>query len=115
VKARALRRRYGRAAAKRGLQAPPPPGTRVRLTGIYLKNTGQQRGGEGSSIWTVLPWEESGFPGPGTREFVTVNEPQDGAMYSDIKSTRPDGRFMRLINMHNLQNVGAKPQARDYP
>jgi hypothetical protein len=110
-----LRRRYGRASWKGGLKELPAPGTRVRLTGIYLKNTGQQRGGEGSSIWTVLPWSESGFPGRPNDSFVVVNEAQDGAMYSDITSTRPDGKFMRMINKANLQIVGAKPKAADYP
>lgn len=111
-----LRHRYGR-ASKRGLAAKPPPGTRVKLTGIFLKNTGQQRGGEGSKVWTVLSDFESGFPGGGGlgADFVTVNEPQDPSFYSDITSTRPDGQFMRKINTHNLQIVGAKPKAEDYP
>jgi hypothetical protein len=111
-----LRHRYGR-ASKRGLAVKPPPGTRVRLTGIFLKNTGQQRGGEGSSIWTVIPDSESGFPGPQLGgDFVTVNEPvADQSMWADIQSTRPDGRFMRKLNIHNLQIVGAKPKAEDYP
>ena len=29
------------------------PGTRVRLTGRFLKSTGQQAGDEGSKVWTV--------------------------------------------------------------
>jgi hypothetical protein len=111
---RALRRRYGHAG---GLKAMPAPGTKVRLTGKFLKSTGQQRGGEGASRWTVLPWSESGFPPSPYSEsnFVVVNESQDGAMYSDITSTRSDGKFMRLINKGNLEIVGAKPKAEDYP
>jgi hypothetical protein len=31
------------------------PGTKVRLTGKFLANTGQTRGGEGASKWQVLP------------------------------------------------------------
>ena len=107
----ALRRRYGHA----GLKVLPPPGTTVRLTGIFLKNTGQHRGGEGASRWKVLPWSESGFPGPASDSFVVVNEPQDPSYYSDITSTRSDGQFMRLINKGNLEIVGAKPKAEDYP
>lgn len=29
------------------------PGDRVRLTGVFLKNTGQRAGGEEQSRWTV--------------------------------------------------------------
>lgn len=29
------------------------PGDRVRLTGAFLRNTGQIAGGEGRSVWTV--------------------------------------------------------------
>ena len=110
---RALRRRYGHAG---GLKALPLPGTTVRLTGKFLKNTGQHRGSEGASRWIVLPWSESGFPDKASSDFVVVNEPQyDQSMYADIKSTRPDGKFMRLINKGNLEIVGAKPKAEDYP
>jgi len=110
-RARALRRRYGHA----GLKAVPPPGTKVRMTGIFLKNTGQHRGREGASRWTVLPWEQSGFPGAPSPDMVVVNQPEDPSWYSDIRSTRSDGQFMRRIHKGNLEIVGAKPKAEDYP
>ncbi len=104
---RALRRRYGRAAA-RGLKAPPPIGAKVRLTGSFLKSTGQQRGGEGASVWTVVGNSGS---------FVLVNEPHSEEyrkqMWGDLpEAERPK---WRAINRANLQIVGAPPQAGDYP
>ena len=40
-------------------------GDKVRLTGKYLKSTGQQRGGEGQSVWLI-----TALSGP----FVVTNE-----------------------------------------
>jgi hypothetical protein len=93
----------------RGLKNLPPPGTRVRLTGAFLKSTGQQRGGEGASVWTVV--------GSSGDSFVLVNEPYSEEyrqqMWGDLpESERPK---WRAINKANLQIVGAKPKAGDYP
>lgn len=92
----------------RGLREAPPVGTKVRLTGIFLKNTGQQRGGEGASVWTVVGNEGN---------FVLVNEPHSEEyrkqMWGDLpEAERPK---WRAINRSNLQIVGAKPKAADYP
>ena len=35
------------------MKTKPEPGARVRLTGKFLRNTGQQIGAEGLSTWTV--------------------------------------------------------------
>ncbi len=35
------------------MRTKPTPGTRVRMTGEFLRITGQQRGAEGLSQWTV--------------------------------------------------------------
>lgn len=104
---RALRRRYGHASGG-GLKEIPPVGTKVRLTGKFLRDTGQQRGGEGASVWTVVG---------GSGSFVQVNEPYDDEyrkqMWGDLpESERPK---WRSINKANLQIVGAKPKAADYP
>ena len=105
---------------QRGLKVAPPAGTKVRLTGYFLKCTGQVKGGEGSSRWTVIDPSESGFAErdclPSNR-FVYTNEPIDvetqRTMFSDIKSTRADGRLMRSIAIANLEIVGAPPKAAD--
>jgi len=50
---------------------PLTPGERVRLTGDFLRNTGQQAGGEGFSVWTVRPCP---CPLCKTGRFVATNE-----------------------------------------
>ena len=102
---------------QRGLKVAPPAGTKVRLTGYFLKCTGQQRGPEGLARWTVIPAGESGFGVDDRAGFVYTNEPIDvetqRTMFSDIKSSRADGRLMRSINIGNLEIVGAPPKAAD--
>lgn len=36
------------------LEDSVPVGARVKLTGVFLKNTGQVVGGEGAKVWTVI-------------------------------------------------------------
>jgi hypothetical protein len=107
---------------KRGLRVWPAPGTTVRLTGYFLRCTGQQAGGEGTKRWRVV--RDCGVPGctchderPGdlTASFtlVPVDEPLPREGYEDVVSTRPDGRLMRHINAANLEVVGAPPRAAD--
>jgi hypothetical protein len=96
----------------RGLQARPAPGTRVRLTGIFLRDTGQQLGGEGQSVWRVMEcsclacaeWE-----GPNACPLVAVDEPGTGP-----RRPRQKVRW-RHIAAWNLEIVGAPPRAADYP
>jgi hypothetical protein len=107
---RTLRRRYGHASA-RGLSDMPPIGTKVRLTGTFLKNTGQQRGGEGASRWKIIG------PVPGMPQHVYVDEKYDDEyrkmMWGDLPEVeRPK---YRAIALGNLEIVGAKPKAGDYP
>src|SRR6266852_2924418 len=101
---------------QRGLKVRPPVGTRVRLTGYYLKVTGQVTGSEGGKRWTVV--SDCGF-GPSCLcsfgRHLAVDEfmPEEAqrAGYWDITSTRADGRLMCHIAMANLQIVGAPPRA----
>lgn len=90
------------------------PGTRVRLTGTFLKNTGQQVGGEGQSVWTI---QECSCQLCRTGAFVATNEPhacqEDPRGYEDIPpEERPRWRH---INTCNLQVVGGRPKISDYP
>ena len=98
---------WAKSPMSRGLKDLPPPGARVRLTGIYLKNTGQQRGGEGASVWTVL--------GSSGRDFVVVNEPADTSYFTPAEMAADPSLKWRRINKANLQIVGAKPKAGDLP
>lgn len=89
----------------------PPAGTTVRLTGKFLRNTGQHKGREGASRWKVVG------PVPGMPQHVYVNEPvpeEDRiAWYGDLpEEERPR---WRAIALGNLEVVGAKPKAKDYP
>jgi len=89
----------------------PAEGTPVRLTGKFLKNTGQQRGSEGASRWKVIG------PVPGMPEHVYVNEPHSEEyrkmMWGDLpEEERPK---WRAIALGNLEIIGAKPKAKDYP
>jgi hypothetical protein len=103
---------------QRGLKVRPPVGTRVRLTGYFLKVTGQVIGSEGGKRWTVV--SDCGF-GPkclcSLGRHLAVDEPTDAetqrTTYPDITSTRADGRLMRHIAMANLQVVGAPPRTAD--
>jgi hypothetical protein len=98
-----LRKRYGHA---RGIQGPAPLGATVRLTGYFLKSTGQQRGGEGASRWKVL-----GNSG----DFVIVDEPADTSWFTAEEMAADPSLKWRRINRGNLEIVGAKPKAGDYP
>ncbi len=103
---RSLRKRYGHAG---GLKTMPPVGTKVRLTGVYLKSTGQQRGSEGSSVWRVL--------GRSGDSFVIVDQELHDwrSMFSPAELAADPSLKWRRINKANLQIVGAKPKAEDYP
>lgn len=52
------------------MQTKPNPGQRVRLTGDFLRNTGQIAGGEGQKRWTVQLCHCRLCDGP----FIAVNE-----------------------------------------
>lgn len=65
------------------------PGDTVRMTGEFLRNTGQVAGGEGQSRWTVVPCD-CGLCKTG--RFIATNEP------SFDQPDRP-----RHINTGNLE------------
>ena len=79
------------------------PGTRVRLTGTFLRSTGQLAGGEGASKWTIVACDCAlcADRTPGWR-FVAVDEPGfDGGQ--------------RHFNAANLEAIGSRPRAANYP
>ena len=85
----------------------PPIGATVRLTGHFLKSTGQQRGGEGLSRWKVM--------GHSGDSFVVVNEESDASYFTPAEFAADPSLKWRRINKANLEIVGAKPKAGDYP
>lgn len=104
------------------LKVIPPVGTKVRLTGKFLRNTGQTRGGEGTSTWVTVesPEYKPGDPAQhkhGGFHLIAVNEPhecqRDPSGYEDVApEERPK---WRRINAANLEVVGSRPQVADYP
>ena len=77
-------------------------GCRVRLTGDFLRNTGQVCGGEGQSKWNVVECD-CGLCETG--DYVAVNQPHicqsDPTGYEDLPvEKRPKYRH---INIHNLE------------
>jgi hypothetical protein len=89
-------------------------GTPVRLTGSYLRSTGQVTGGEGSSRWKLEGSCSCGCIAraePGS--IIAVNEPAD-PMWFTAEELAASPRW-RHINAANLQVVGGKPKATDYP
>lgn len=83
-----------------------PVGTSIRLTGKFLRSTGQAVGGEGQSVWIVKEC-------PCTvckRDFVCTNEersPEALALNytADELAAMPHLRF-RHFNLHNVCAVG---------
>ena len=86
----------------------------MRLTGSFLRSTGQIVGGEGTLAWLTVrcPCHLCS-----TGEYVAVNEPHhcqtDPTGYEDVP---PEERpLWRHFHAGNLEAVGGKPRAADYP
>lgn len=80
------------------MKTKPPPGTRVRLTGEFLRNTGQQAGGEGQKSWTIVSCGCGlckDYPGV-IGSFVALDEmhlhPEDGPRHIHIANIELDRR-----------------------
>ena len=101
-----------------GLKIRPPVGTQVRLTGKFLQSTGQQVGGEGTSRWLTVDCRKDSGCTCDPSAFVAVNEPHscrtDPRGYEDIPLD-VRATMWRHIALGNLEIVGAKPKAEDYP
>lgn len=104
---------------KRGLQVCPPVGTKVRLTGYFLKSTGQVTGSEGASRWLVVACACSLCA---SGRYAAVNEPNnyteaDGYSRAELDDAKAgkNGLLWRHFALANLQVVGAPPKAADQP
>lgn len=109
-----------------GLKVVPPKGTKVRMTAKYLASTGQGRGSEGMSRWTVtdcvsgsIDGLPEGSPCSMCRggEHACTDEPalaaSDPAGYEDLTEAQRKS-MKRHIHIGNLEIVGAPPKAEDY-
>lgn len=117
-----------------GLKVVPPKGTKVRMTGSFLKRTGQVKGGDGPSRWTVVTcaaglkevfgssatkpghWTSTGEPCDLCKrgEHVAVNEKMDTSVGYEDLTVEQRAAMMRHIHIGNLEIVGAPPKAEDY-
>jgi len=89
---------------KRGLrEAEMVPGTRVRLTGAFLRSTGQVAGPEGSSIWTIVACD-----------CVLCADRMTGWRFVAVDEDGFEGA-LRHINAANLEAIGSRPRAANYP
>ncbi len=53
-------------------------GDKIRLTGKFLRSTGQYTGHDAHRTWTVLRVEEGKY---GSSDFLTVDQPQEDMSY----------------------------------
>ena len=82
-----------------------PPGSRVRLTGKFLRSTGQFLGSEGVSRWTV---QDCDCPACRRGDLVAVNQPhrcqEDPSGYEDIpEDERPKWRHINVFNLEKTK------------
>jgi hypothetical protein len=76
------------------------PGARVRLSGKFLRSTGQYTGGAGQSVWTILD-----LPA-GSASWVVVNEEADTSLYTAAELADDPSLKWRRIARANLVLVG---------
>ena len=93
------------------LEDPVPVGARVKLTGVFLKNTGQRVGGEGAKVWTTVEHECSLCAGG---RFVAVDEYPIEELLAEVaqrraeaKDEKPSKRGARKLATARKQNVEA--------
>lgn len=97
-----------------GLKTKPAVGTAVRLTGAFLKNTGQQAGDEGAKRWKIV---ECGCGLCVLGKHAATDEKHDDAYRAKMWGDLPEAErpLYRHVALSNLEIVGAKPKAEDYP
>lgn len=83
-----------------------PVGTRIRLTGKFLRSTGQMTGGEGQSIWVVRECT----CGLCKRDFVCTDQERTPGELALLYSPNELREFPHLrwrhINLNNVCAVG---------
>jgi hypothetical protein len=79
------------------------PGARVRLTGAFLRSTGQIAGGEGQKVWTV---RECGCRLCANGRFVLTDEISGSYDYTPEEIAADPHLRYRHINAANVVRVG---------
>lgn len=90
------------------------PGDRVRLTGVFLKNTGQRAGGEEQSRWTVRACD-CGLCASGRYSAVDQQySPLSVSWTPEELAADPRLQWRHILNA-NLEQVGKPIRAEDLP
>lgn len=74
-------------------------GDRVKLTGKFLRNTGQHTGSEGTRVWTI-----TGFANDG--RWAITDQPSDTSYYTSEEMAADPTLGYRRIAVENLYIVG---------
>lgn len=77
---------------------PLAVGDRVRLTGKFLRNTGQYAGPEGRSVWTITGFSNAG-------RWAITDQPTNTDHYSAEELAADPSLAFRRIAVANLQRV----------
>ena len=90
------------------------PGAKVRLTGIFLKNTGQRAGGEGLSKWTVRACD-CGLCKGGRYSAVDAKYSALSCSWTaEELAADPRLEWRHILNA-NLEQIGKPIRAEDLP
>ena len=73
-------------------------GERVKLTGEFLRNTGQQLGGEGWSVWVITGFSNGG-------RWAITNEVAQTGLYSESELKADPTLAFRRIAVQNLRRA----------
>ena len=84
-------------------------GDHVKLSGRYLVNTGQRKGGEGQKTWTV---QACVCELCAARSHVAVDEPIAGAWFTAEELAACPGLAWRHVTTANLVHIG-RPSLRN--
>jgi hypothetical protein len=79
------------------------PGDVVKLTGTFLKNTGQRKGSEGAKKWTVRACD---CPLCSRGEFVSTDEKLSSGWFTAEELAADPSLLWRHINKGNVYVVG---------
>ena len=86
-------------------------GDRVRLTGAFLKSTGQIAGGEGHTVWTVQACPCSLCK---SGRFILTDEPrQDNGMFTPEEIAREPHLKYRHVAAGNVVRTGVPDGSAD--
>lgn len=79
------------------------PGDKIKLTGVFLKNSGQRKGGEGSTVWTV---KDCHCPLCTIGAFVCTDAKLTGDWFTPEEIAKEPWIVFRHFDAQNVYRVG---------